>query len=129
MLFGRMSREIDFILHNPFQDTWWVCLKNRNSAHLVFRDLRDEDPDEPLCTTVKPGYVPVGVSYQLYYDKVLDIYSEFLTPMDSLTMHELALHFSLFYTGLEGALFLNEIGLYFDVGFLREPGSWIQQRR
>ena len=72
-----MGVEIDFALHNPFADTWWVLLKDCRCAHLIFTSLWDVNPDVHCSTVIRAGSLPVGVSYELYYDKIVHIYGIF----------------------------------------------------
>ena len=75
-----MSDEIDFVLHNAFADTWWVLLKDSRCAHLMFRSLWDVNPNADRSTTTSQRSIAVGVSYDLGYDKAVDIYGDFVAP-------------------------------------------------
>ena len=54
----------------------------------------------------------MGVSYDIYYDQVLETYALFVVPNDS----------------VRKTPFLTELINYFDVVFLEYPGTWIIQR-
>ena len=53
------------------------------------------------------------MSYDLFYDQVLEIYAAFVAPHDS----------------VRGTPFLRQLSEYFDIAFLGDPGTWIMQTR
>ena len=116
-----MSGEIDFVLHNAFADTWWVLLKDSRCAHLMFRNLWDVNPNAHCSTTTSLRSIIVGVSYDLYNDKVVDIYGDFFAPMDSVRLGHLPLRRSTPSSRVKGMQFLREVSLHFDITFPPHP--------
>ena len=87
-----MSEEIESFFHNHFDGSYLVFLKDGRCAYLVFRRLWDSDSDSALrsrevtdgvSTSSATFDVPIGVSYDLVYDQVLEIYAAFVAPHDS----------------------------------------------
>ena len=122
IVYADMSEEIESFFHNHFDGSYLVFLKDGRCAHLVFRRLWDSDSDSALrsrevtdaaSTSSATFDVPIGVSYDLFYDQVLEIYAAFVAPHDS----------------VRGAPFLRQLSEYFDIAFLGDPGTWIMQTR
>ena len=86
---GRWHRAL---LHNYLDDSCIIFLRDGRSAYLVFRRLEDSNSSSgPECREVTDGApissasveLPMGVSYDLYYDQVLEMYAPFVAPNDS----------------------------------------------
>ena len=121
MAYADPGAGIEHFLHNYLDDSCIIFLRDGRSAYLVFRRLEDSNSSSgPECREVTDGAPissasvepPMGVSYDLYYDQVLEIYAPFVAPNDS----------------VRKTPFLLELSNYFDIAFLEYPGTWILQR-
>ena len=121
MAYANLGAGIEYFLHNYLDGSCIVFLLDGRSAYLVFRRLGDSNSSSALeCREVTDGApissasvdLPMGVSYDLYYDQVLEIYAPFVAPDDS----------------VRKTPFLRELSNYFDIAFLEYPGTWIIQR-
>ena len=91
MAYANLGAGIEYFLHNYFDSSCIVFLLDGRSAYLVFRRLGDSNSSSALeihevadGAPISSGSValPMGVSYDLYYDQVLEIYAPLVAPDD-----------------------------------------------